>query len=345
MVLSELDRKRRTMVSYSIIELVHMYRNGQIATREINQLRVRSIKNYLLDNAVTKNIYLPPLVANSREGTGITPNGKPIELSIIDGTQRIAAFAQLENSILKALKKDEEKVKQAYELDSLMKDSSIALQVFEGLTQAEESQLYLDLNLKGKKVALSKRISFDSRNKLNVITNQVLHTHQSLKSAGVELEKRSINRPANKNLLSLSQLRQVIGIFMTGKAHVNIEEKVSYNPLSNSEYITLIHLYFNELFDLYPAQLMGDYTKCMLASYPLFVAVALYANDKMENQHIEQRKQLISTRMSKLNEVDWSPDNPIWKEFKGVYKGRPPLFYLSKDKCNIEELVRWLDSC
>ncbi|MEC0296439.1 DNA sulfur modification protein DndB [Peribacillus frigoritolerans] len=343
MILSELDRKRRTMVSCSIIELVHMYRNGQIATREINQLRVRSIKNYLLDNALTKNIYLPPLVASSREGAA--PNGDPIELSIIDGTQRIAAFAQLEDSILKALKKGEEKVKLAYELDSLMKDSSIAIQVFEGLTRAEESQLYLDLNLKGKKVALSKRISFDSRNNLNVITNQVLHTHQSLKTAGVELEKRSINRPANKNLLSLSQLRQVIGIFMTGKAHVNIEEKVSQSPLSNSEYITLIHLYLNELFDIYPAGQMGDYTKCMLASYPLFIAVALYANDKMENQPIEQRQQLIATRMSKLKEVDWSPDNPIWKEFKGTYKGRPPLFHLSKDKNNIEELVRWLYSC
>lgn len=67
MILGELDRKRRTMVSCSIIELVHMYRNGQIATREINQLRVRSIKNYLLDNALTKNIYLPPLVASSRK--------------------------------------------------------------------------------------------------------------------------------------------------------------------------------------------------------------------------------------------------------------------------------------
>ncbi len=211
------------MVSCSIIELVHMYRNGQIATREINQLRVRSIKNYLLDNALTKNIYLPPLVASS--GEGAAPNGDPIELSIIDGTQRIAAFAQLEDSILKALKKGEEKVKLAYELDSLMKDSSIAIKYLKELTRAEESQLYLDLNLKGKKVALSKRISFDSRNNLNVITNQVLHTHQSLKTAGVELEKRSINRPANKNLLSLSQLRQVIGIFMTGKAHVNIEEK------------------------------------------------------------------------------------------------------------------------
>ncbi|MDO7487551.1 hypothetical protein Q5O89_20635 [Peribacillus frigoritolerans] len=54
MILSELDRKRRTMVTCSIIELVDMYRNGQIATREINQLRVRSIKNYLLDNALTK---------------------------------------------------------------------------------------------------------------------------------------------------------------------------------------------------------------------------------------------------------------------------------------------------
>ncbi|WP_057913826.1 DNA sulfur modification protein DndB [Peribacillus muralis] len=340
MILSESDLKRRTIVSYSIMELVDMYRNGQIATREMNQLRIRSIKNYLLENALTKQIYLPPLVANRRQGSLAIKEAT--QLMIIDGTQRIAALAQLEDSILKALKKDEEKVKQAYKLDSLMKDSSIAVQVFDGLTEAEESQLYLDLNLKGKKVALSKRISFDSRNNLNVITNQVLHTHQALKTAGVELEKRSINRPANKNLLSLSQLRQIIGIFMTGRLYANIEEKVASCPLSNSEYISLIHLYFNELFGMFQPEQMGDYTKCMLASYPLFVAVALYANDKMENQHIEQRKLLISTRLSKLKAVDWSPANPIWREFKGTYKGRPSLFQLSNDKHNIKAMVRWL---
>lgn len=340
MILSELDRKRRTIVSYSVMELVDMYRNGQIATRETNQPRIRSIKNYLLENALTKQIYLPPLVANCREGTLAIKEAN--QLSIIDGTQRIAAFAQLEDSILKALKKDEEKVKQAYKLDSIMKDTSIAVQVFEGLTEAEESQLYLDLNLKGKKVALSKRISFDSRNNLNVITNQVLHTHQALKTAGVEFEKRSINRPANKNLLSLSQLRQVIGIFMTGRVYVNIEEKVSSCPLANSEYITLVHLYFNELFELFPPERMGDHAQCMLASYPLFVAVALYANDKMENQTIEQRRRLISTRMSKLKAVDWRPANPIWMEFSGTYKGRPSVFQLSNDKHNIRAMVRWL---
>ncbi|WP_285767279.1 DNA sulfur modification protein DndB [Peribacillus sp. SI8-4] len=340
MILSELDRKRRSIVSYSIMELVDMYRNGQIATREINQLRVRSIKNYLLENALTNQIYLPPLVASCREGTFSVKEAA--QLSIIDGTQRIVAFAQLEDSILKALKKDEEKVKQAYKLDSLMKDSAIAVQVFEGLTEAEESQLYLDINLRGKKVPLSKRISFDSRNNLNVITNQVLHTHQALRTAGVELEKRSINRPANKNLLSLSQLRQVIGIFMTGRVYVNIEEKVSSCPLASSEYITLIHLYLNELFEMFPPERMGDCTKCMLACYPLFVAVALYANDQMENQPIDHRKQLITTRMSKLKAVDWSPANPIWREFSGTYKGRPSVFQLSNDKHNIKAMVRWL---
>ncbi|MGE6375952.1 DNA sulfur modification protein DndB [Peribacillus muralis] len=340
MILSELDRKRRTIVSYSIMELVDMYRDGQITTRDTNQLRVRSIKNYLLENALTNQIYLPPLVANCREGNLTLTEAA--RLTMIDGSQRIAAFAQLEDSILKALKQDEEKVKQAYKLDSLMKDSSIAVQVFEGLTAAEESQLYLDLNLKGKKVALSKRISFDSRNNLNVITNQVLHTHQDLKTAGVELEKRSINRPANKNLLSLSQLRQVIGIFMTGRVYVNIEEKVSSCPLENSEYITLVHLYFNELFEMFPPERMGDHTQCMLASYPLFVAVALYANDQMENQLFEQRKQLISTRMSKLKAVEWSPAHPVWKEFNGTYKGRPSIFQLSNDKHSIKAMVRWL---
>ncbi|MFJ7744730.1 DNA sulfur modification protein DndB [Peribacillus sp. NPDC097295] len=340
MILSELDRKRRTMTSLSINELINMFHNQQISIREINQVRVRSIKNYILENALTENIYLPPLVGSLKEGSLHQP--ETIQLNIIDGSQRVAAFMQLEDTILNALKRDEEKMKQAYKLDSFMKDSQVAIQIFENLTETEESQLYLDLNLKGKKVALSKRISFDSRNNLNVITNQVLHTHPLLKTAGVELEKRSINRPANKKLLSLSQLRQIIGIFMTGKLYVNIEEKVSSSPLTNSEYIALIHLWLNELFKLYPAESMGDYTQSMLASYPVFVSVALYANDKMENQRFEQRKERITTRMAHLKEVDWSPSNPDWKEFKGTYKGRPLLFHITNDKKNIQDLVRWL---
>lgn len=340
MILSELDRKRRVISAFSINDLVNMAHRKQIFTREINQMRVRSIKNYILENALTENIYLPPLVASLKEGSLEHP--ETIKLNIIDGTQRLAAFMQLEDTILKALKKDDEKMKQAYKLDFFMKDTQIAIQIFENLTEAEESQLYLDLNLKGKRVALSKRISFDSRNNLNVITNQVLHTHALLKKAGVELEKRSINRPANKNLLSLSQLRQIIGIFMTGKLYVNIEEKVSSSQLTNNEYMNLIHQWLNDLFELYPAETMGDYTQCMLASYPVFVAVALYANDKMENQPFEKRKQLISTRMVHLKEVDWSPSNPEWKEFKGTYKGRPQIFHVTNDKKNIEDLVRWL---
>lgn len=340
MVLNELSAKRRTMELFSLTDLVNLYKNGQIEIRETQQVRVRFIKRYLLSNVIEENIYLPPLVANMKKG--IREDLDTIELSIIDGSQRMKAFVQLEDEIVKALNQNDTKANQAYKLMQMLKDTKIAVQMFDNLTEEEEAQLFLDLNLKGKKVALSKRISFDSRNNLNVITNQVLHSHPQLNIAGVELEKIAVIRPNNKNLVSLSQLRQIIGIFITGKYYADIEEKVMMISLENHEYIQLVHLWLDQLFSLCPAETISDYNQSMLASFPLLIAVALYANDKMENQPLNKRKELITERMTSLQELDWSPDNHIWREFNGTTRGKAELYYLTNNKKNIEKLKLWL---
>lgn len=342
MILQDISSKRRTMVTFNSQELTKMFTNGQISIRETNLLRVRSIKKYIFDNALTEKIYLPPLVANLMEGS--LEDKQSVKLSIIDGTQRLKALSQLEEKILRALKMDGENVKKAYKLQSLLNQTDFAFQIFEGLTDDECSQLYLDLNMKGKKVSLSKRISFDSRNNLNNITNQILHSHPNLQIAGVEMEKRAIIRPRNKNFLSLSQLRHVIGIFITGKLNHNIDEKNLVFNLESHEYIGLVHQWFNELFTFSEPKRIGNYEESMLASFPMLISIALFANEKMENQPFLKRKEILISRMEKLKNVDWNPDNPIWKEFNGSYKGRPIMFYLSNDKRNIENLVRWLYS-
>lgn len=345
MKLQELSTKKRSMTYFSIEELINLVRNGQIQLRDTDQTRIRSIRNYLLENALTENIYIPPLIMNLEEGK--INDSATMKLAIIDGSQRMKAFVQLEDSIFKALKSfDDTKVEQAYKLKYLIKETHIALQVFENLSEAEAAQLYLDVNLKGKKVALSKRISFDSRNHLNVITNQVLQSHSNLKIAGVELEKHNIVRPKNKNLVSLSQLRQIVGIFITGHFATNIEDKIKTTYLQNGEYIQLIHLWLDQLFKLCPPEEIGDYHQSMLASYPILIAVAQFANDQMENQPFTNRHEWIVKRMTSLQDVDWTPDNPIWQEeFRGMIKGRKPLFYLANDKSNMKKLRIWLYSC
>ena len=87
MNLQELGTKKRSMTSFSIVELISLVRNGQIQVRDTDQTRVRSIRNYLLENALTENIYIPPLIVNLEEGEISDPS--TMKLSIIDGSQRM----------------------------------------------------------------------------------------------------------------------------------------------------------------------------------------------------------------------------------------------------------------
>jgi DNA sulfur modification protein DndB len=181
-----------------------MIKSGQVSLREINKLQVRAIKRYILENANSERIYFPPIVADVKEGS--LAKGKPNEMTIIDGTQRLKALCQIEELGYRAIKSEkEEDIKKGYKLLHFLEVSRIAVLLFESLSIDEADQLYIDLNTKGKKVALSKRIAFDSRNELNRITNKVLLTNKQLKTAGVEEEKRAVVRPNNKKLLSLSQ--------------------------------------------------------------------------------------------------------------------------------------------
>ena len=237
---------------------------------------------------------------------------------------------------------NEEEMKKGYKLLYLLEHTQLALQVFEGFTPEEKDQLYIDLNTKGKKVSLSKRISYDSRNHINQITNMVLQTNKGLQTAGVEMEKAAIIRPSNKKLLSLTQLRQIVGIFLTGKIQHSTAELTFKVPLESREYIDLINVWFDELFSICPAAMIGDYHESMLAGYPLLVSIALYANNGLVHSSFEKRKKALITRMDNIKTVDFSRKNEAWKQFSGTVKGKEKYFYLANNKKNIEQLVNWL---
>ncbi len=334
--------KRQAMISYTIGELTQMITNQQITLREVNKLQVRMIRRYILSNAVTEQVYLPPIVARVEEGK-LLDEGKPTRLVIVDGTQRMKALTELQAYVEKAIGSDNDQARlDGLKLIGALDKVEVAFQVFEGLDEQEANQLYVDLNTKSKKVALSKRISFDSRNEINQTTNKVLNSNSLLKEAGVELEKRAVMRPKNKKLISLSQLRQIVAYFITGK---QISSSLAYEAEMNTindEHIEIINAWFDELFKLHSVKTIGNYEVSMLASFPLLYAIAVYAAEGIRDMKKEERKEVVISRMSKLEKVDWSRTNSVWRKFNGSERGREKYYYLNNDKKTIDALVFWL---
>ncbi|WP_066400415.1 DNA sulfur modification protein DndB [Neobacillus mesonae] len=338
MIVNDVFSKRQSIATYTIQELSVLIKNGQVTLREVDKLHVRAIKKYILENVLTEQIYFPPMVAN----VACIGVDKPLEMTIIDGNQRLKAFCQIEEMGCRTAKSDhEEEMKRGYKLLHFVQNTEVAIQLFEGLTKEEADQLFIDLNTKGKKVALSKRIAFDSRKELNKITNSILRTNRQLKTAGVEIEKRAVVRPMNKKLLSLSHLRQLVAIFLTGKMVYRTVDDRYEAYLEQKEYIQLINTWLSELFKLYRPERIGDLQVSMLASHPLLASIAYYANKGLEISSFEERKQELINRMRSLQKVDWKSTNPIWKSFKGTARGG--FYYLTNDKENIHKLVKWLE--
>lgn len=341
MIINDVFTKKQAIVNYPVKELVTMLAEGRLQVRNKNQLQIRKIRNYIFENVLTDGIYLPPLIAALEEGE--LSQGKPSRLTIIDGTQRIVALSQINSLLASRINSDsEEERKQGNKLLHSLRSTEIAVQVFEGLSMNEADQLYIDLNTKSKKVSLSKRIAYDSRNEINRITNEILMDNDLLKEAGVELEKRAVMRPTNKNLISLSQLRQIVGLFTTGKTISSSLAQETHMPLHSAENSKLINTWFSELFAFHPVKTIGDYEVSMLASFPLLYAIANYAANGLEELNFEEKIEEITARMRSLQGVDWSPSNKAWRKFKGSERGSRRHYFIHQDKMNGLAIVAWL---
>lgn len=227
-------------------------------------------------------------------------------------------------------------------MNYILKSVVISVQVFEGVSSTEADQMYIDFNTKGKKVSLSKRIAYDSRNAINQATKQVLQANEKLREAGVEQEKIAVVRPKNKNLLSLSQLRQLVALFIDGGT---VSSKLAQDRVltrETEETIELINFWFEELFKLHPVETIGNYDISIFASFPLLYAVGSYAIEGTEEIEETELKTQIKRRMEKLRSIDWSRDNPVWREFDGSERGKEKYFYLKNDKKNIKAITNWL---
>lgn len=341
MYIHSIFEKKQTFTFYSIQEIMEMVENNQIDLRETNASHVRNIRKYVVDNFMSNTVYFPPIVA--RIDGDILPKKKPNCLKIIDGSSRIRALIDFDQTILKLISSDDEvSQRKGFFLKYRLKEMNIGMQIIINLTDEEADQMYVDLNSKGKKVSLSKRISNDSRNAINVATNQLMQKHVGLKRAGIEVERASVIRPANKKFLSLSQLRSIVVLFLTGKqasSNLNIEV---YGHREFDEMYELLTIFFDELFSMNSANTIGDYHETILASFPVIRAIAQYSIRDLQGQSFSTKKEKLIERMHALHTINWSREQEVWQQFDGSFKGKEQYYYLNSSKKAIAEIVNWL---
>lgn len=318
---------------YSVAQLIDLYDKQLLILRNTEVRHVRKIRGYIVEQFSEGNVFFPPVIVSENDGV----------LYVVDGSSRLKAIFEIPALIEKLeLSNDEKELAVGIQLQISFMDVMLGFQVHDSLNKETRDQLYIDYNTKGKKVALSKRIAYDSRNAINVMTNEILQQHTALLLAGVEQEKVSLNRPKNKKFLSLSQLRTIIAIFITGKENVSMMQMNDISQAHIDARQPLILAWLDEIFLLESPQNIGDYHMSILANFTVVRALAYYSLVGEKDVQVEHKEQYIRQRMRALKHVSWESRQSLWEQFDGVHRGRHQLYFINKDKQTLEQLIGWL---
>lgn len=140
-------RKKPATIYYSIVELVTMLGTEKLEVGPADQAQIQEIQHSLFDKVLVNQFCLAPLVASS--GKEKLAEGKPSQLKIIDGTQRIEALSQMINRVSnKITSKSKEERRQGCNLLKRLTTTELAVHVFEELSPQDADQLHIALNAK-----------------------------------------------------------------------------------------------------------------------------------------------------------------------------------------------------
>ncbi|MEG0472909.1 MAG: DNA sulfur modification protein DndB [Solibacillus sp.] len=317
----------------SVQDIVDKMEQDKLVLRSTEPRYTRKIRQYVMEQFMTGDVFIPPIVASENDDI----------LHIIDGSSRLRALVELipiANRLL--LSDDAEEQKKAAQLSVCIGEVQLAFQIFKEFTVQEQEQLYLDFNTKGKRVALSKRIAYDSRNTINIVTNELLQQHEALRLAGIEQEKVSMNRPANKNFLSLSQLRAIVSLFLVGKETSSGIHTQHVDQVLIEKRLPLINAWLDELFTLEGPEKIGDYNISILASFLFVRALGYYALQGEAKVPSAKKEMHIRNRMKALNHISWETCQPLWERFEGKYRGTNQLYFINSNKKTLLAIIEWL---
>jgi hypothetical protein len=299
------DKFGLATVAIKVQDLLNYTSIDPMVQRKLSAGQRRKISNYLQERELDRVFFGPVTLslrevsslAKAEEGLYLRPGSK---LSILDGQHRILALGYVNEQLIKEVRSHEKKlaallIKQrrspdneevALELEQKqglveqierrrleLMESELAVQIYIGLSEEQEKQLFGDINSKVQLVSKELGHSFDSIDPLNLIIQQVVDHNVFLKGAGVE--RRANLTSYNKNFTSFSWLYSTATMLFTGKMQPSYElaRKIRQDPTT---YIEILHQFFTTMIPLMPEQPgLPQYSS---ASRAMQESIALYAN-------------------------------------------------------------------
>lgn len=328
------DRFGLSTISLPVQDLLNYTAIDPLVQRKLSGMQRRKIANYLQERELD-HVFFGPVTLSLRDVSQLARENGSLylrhgsKLSILDGQHRILALGYVNEQMLKEVRRYEKKlaalkVKQRRQAESdelndevvqteglleqlekrrldLM-ETELSVQLYVGLTEEEEKQLFGDINSKVQLVSKELGHSFDSTDPLNLVIQQVVDHNVYLKAAGVE--KRSNLTSFNKNFTSFSWLYSTAVMLFSGRLQSSYElaRKVRKAP---STYVEILHQFFNTILPFMPEQ--PGLPQFSTSSRVMQEGIALYAH-----QHLFVNGEYTEKGLSCLqifNGFDWSHDN------------------------------------
>lgn len=356
-------------VAVQVQDLLNYTMIDPMVQRKLSSGQRRKIANYLQERELD-HIFFGPVtlslrqverLAKDKAGLVLLPGSK---LSILDGQHRILSLGYVNEQMQKEVRSYEKKlaalkitqrrfpenVGVAEELEQMqgsinqlekrrleLMESELAVQIYIGLSEKEEGQLFGDINSKIQLVSKELGHSFDSTDPLNLVIQQVANHNVFLKGAGVE--RRANLNTFNKNFTSLSWLYATASILFSGKA-VRSYELARQLRKDPSTYIEILHQFFTSVLPQMPEQPgLASYTS---SSRVMQESIALYAFQHLFIEGVYNSEWLVSLGI--FQGFDWSQENEALIELFGhLDNGKLNMSYESSFRKHLK-LVQLFES-
>lgn len=330
-------------VSLRVHDLLNYTTIDPLVQRKLSGGQLRKIANYLQERELDY-AYFGPVTLSLRDVSSLSKDGDHLvlahgaKLSILDGQHRILALGYTNEKMLKESRKYERDVKRLkvkcrqepdvakwredleqtegllaqLELRRLdLLESELSVQLYVGLGEEEEKQLFGDINSKVQLVSKELGHSFDGSDPLNLVLQQIADHNDLLKAAGIE--RRNNLTAYNKNYSCFSWLYATASFLFSGKMQPSYElsRRIRHDPTSHVE---RLHQFLNAVLPHMPEQ--PGQVQYLSSSRVVQESIALYAHEFLV-QGTKYAKDWIGC-LSVLEQFDWTHDN----EFLGERLGK-----------------------
>lgn len=336
------ERYGLATVSLRVHDLLNYTTIDPMVQRKLSTGQLRKIANYLQERELD-HAFFGPVTLSLRDVSSLAKAGDHLvlahgaKLSILDGQHRILALGYTNEQMLKESRKYEREAKrlkvkcrqepdearwreeleqtegllaqlESRRLDLL--ESELSVQLYIGLGEEEEKQLFGDINSKVQLVSKELGHSFDGSDPLNLVLQQVADHNELLKAAGIE--RRNNLTAYNKNYTCFSWLYAAASFLFSGKMQPSYEltRRVRHDPTSHVE---RMHQFLNAVLPHMPEQ--PGSAQYLSSSRVIQESIALFAHEFLVDG-TKYAKDWIGC-LSVLEQVDWTHDNEFLTERLG----------------------------